>query len=83
MIENCKIADLKNGDDFVGFYVLKRCELKEYDGGLRLDIELSDSTGRTVSALGGLSSGCSPSSNLIFPPARNRPACASTTSNGT
>ena len=45
MIENCTIADLNTGDEFVGFYVMKRCELKEYDGGSRLDIELSDSTG--------------------------------------
>jgi len=39
------IADLVEGDDFTGFYVLKRCELKEYDGGFRLDIELVDKTG--------------------------------------
>ncbi|MBT4483644.1 MAG: HD domain-containing protein, partial [Candidatus Latescibacteria bacterium] len=45
MNENCTISDLNDGDEFVGFYVLRRCELKEFDGGFRLDLELSDSTG--------------------------------------
>ena len=45
MNENCTISDLRDGDEFVGFYVLRRCELKEFDGGFRLDVELSDSTG--------------------------------------
>ena len=39
------IADLHEGDEFTGFYVLKRCELKEYDGGFRLEVELSDKSG--------------------------------------
>jgi len=45
MNENTRIADLSIGDEFVGFYALKRCELKEYDGGERVDVELSDSSG--------------------------------------
>ncbi len=45
MSEYRAIADLSEGDDFVGFYALKRCDLKEFDGGFRLDIELADSTG--------------------------------------
>ncbi|GAH42175.1 unnamed protein product, partial [marine sediment metagenome] len=45
MSENIVIADLSEGDEFVGFYALKRCDLKEFDGGFRLDIELADSTG--------------------------------------
>ena len=45
MNENTHIADLSIGDEFVGFYALKRCELKEYDGGERVDVELSDSSG--------------------------------------
>lgn len=45
MDEHSAIVNLREGDEFVGFYVLKRCELKEYDGGFRLDIELSDTTG--------------------------------------
>jgi len=45
MNEHCWIADLKEGDEFVGFYALRRCELKEYDGGFRLDVELADKTG--------------------------------------
>jgi len=45
MNNNSIIADLNEGDEFTGFYVLKRCELKEYDGGFRLEIELSDKSG--------------------------------------
>lgn len=45
MPDNMPIADLQEDDDFIGFYVLKRCDLKEFDGGNRLDIELSDSSG--------------------------------------
>ena len=45
MSEYRAIADLSEGDEFVGFYALKRCDLKEFDGGFRLDIELADSTG--------------------------------------
>ena len=43
--ENVMLSELNEGDDFIGFYALKRCELKEYDGGTRLDLELSDKTG--------------------------------------
>jgi 3'-5' exoribonuclease len=39
------IADIHDGDEFVGFYVLKRSSLKESDGLFRLEIELSDKTG--------------------------------------
>ncbi|MFC1528769.1 3'-5' exoribonuclease YhaM family protein [Candidatus Latescibacterota bacterium] len=45
MNENCTISEMNDGDEFVGFYVLKRCELKEFNGGFRVDVELSDSTG--------------------------------------
>jgi len=45
MNENILIADMREGDEFTGFYVLKRCKLKEYDSGFRLDIELSDKSG--------------------------------------
>jgi 3'-5' exoribonuclease len=38
-------ASIRDGDEFVGFYVLKRCSLKETDGSYRLEIELSDKTG--------------------------------------
>ena len=40
--ETKRIANLREGDFFSGFYVLSRCDLREYDGGFRLDIELSD-----------------------------------------
>lgn len=43
--ESTRIADLREGDAFVGFYALRRCELKETDGTFRLEIELSDRTG--------------------------------------
>lgn len=39
------IAEIRDGDEFVGFYVLKRSSLKESDGSFRLEIELSDKTG--------------------------------------
>ena len=39
------IGSVREGEEFVGFYALKRCELKEYDGGSRLDVELSDKSG--------------------------------------
>ncbi len=45
MIEQPKLADVADGDAFIGFYALKRSELKAYEGGTRLDIELSDSSG--------------------------------------
>ena len=39
------IEQISEGDSFVGFYVLKRFDLREYDGGSRLDIEIADKTG--------------------------------------
>ena len=39
------IGSLSEGSEFVGFYALKKCEFKEYEGGCRLDIELSDKSG--------------------------------------
>ena len=43
--ETKRITDIREGESFRGFYVLSRCDLKEYDGGFRLDIELSDASG--------------------------------------
>ncbi|MFC1490145.1 3'-5' exoribonuclease YhaM family protein [Candidatus Latescibacterota bacterium] len=45
MSNNQFIDDISEGDEFTGFYVLSRCELKEYDGGSRLVIVLSDKSG--------------------------------------
>ncbi len=45
MTETIPIESLQEGDEFTGFYALRRCELKEYDGGFRMDIELSDKSG--------------------------------------
>lgn len=39
------IADIRDGDEFIGFYVVKRSALKETDGSCRLEIELADKTG--------------------------------------
>ncbi len=38
------IENLREGEEFRGFYVLRRCEFKEYEGGTRLDIDLGDKT---------------------------------------
>ena len=46
MSEYRVISELREGEEFIGFYALRRCELKEYDGGFRLDVELSDSSGK-------------------------------------
>ena len=46
MSNNPLIDEISEGDDFTGFYALRRCELREYDGGFRLDIELSDKSGQ-------------------------------------
>jgi len=43
--ETVSIENMREGNEFIGFYALKRCDLREYDGGFRLDIELSDRTG--------------------------------------
>jgi len=45
MTENCLLVDLCEGVEFIGFYVLRRCELKESDGAFRLEVELSDKSG--------------------------------------
>ncbi|MFC1552277.1 3'-5' exoribonuclease YhaM family protein [Candidatus Latescibacterota bacterium] len=45
MSNNPSIDEISEGDDFTGFYALRRCDLKEYDGGFRLDIELADKSG--------------------------------------
>lgn len=43
--ENARIAEIQEGEEFIGFYALKRCELKDSDGKSRLEIEISDRTG--------------------------------------
>lgn len=43
--DSVRIADIKEGDEFVGFYAVKRSALKEYDGSFRLEVELADKTG--------------------------------------
>jgi len=45
MNENALIESLRDGDEFVGFYALRRCELKESEGLFRLELELLDRTG--------------------------------------
>ena len=45
MNDNVTIDSIADGDDFVGFYALRRCELKETDGLYRLELDLADKTG--------------------------------------
>ena len=45
MDEHVMIEHFLEGGVFVGFYALKKCELKETDGMFRLELELSDRTG--------------------------------------
>ncbi|MFC1509084.1 3'-5' exoribonuclease YhaM family protein [Candidatus Omnitrophota bacterium] len=45
MDELVMIEHFLEGGEFVGFYALKKCELRETDGMFRLEIELSDRTG--------------------------------------
>jgi len=43
--ETKTIEEITEDEQFVGFYVLKRFDLREFDGGSRLDIEIADRTG--------------------------------------
>lgn len=45
MTENPLITEIDEGTEFTGFYVLKRCALKESSGNFRINIELSDRSG--------------------------------------
>ncbi len=45
MDEHVMIEHFLEGGEFIGYYALKRCELKETDGMFRLELELSDRTG--------------------------------------
>ncbi|MBN1291609.1 MAG: HD domain-containing protein [Candidatus Latescibacteria bacterium] len=45
MNDNVTIGAISEGDEFVGYYTLKRCELKETDGLYRLELELADKSG--------------------------------------
>ncbi len=45
MNENLLITQIEEGAEFTGFYVLKRCELKESGGNFRINVELSDRSG--------------------------------------
>ena len=45
MDEHVMIDHFIEGGEFIGFYALKKCGLKETDGMFRLELELSDRTG--------------------------------------
>ncbi|MCE5251030.1 HD domain-containing protein [bacterium] len=45
MEKDVMIKDIHEGDEFVGFYAIRRCELREYDNMFRLELELTDKTG--------------------------------------
>ncbi len=46
-----KLRDAQIGDVLLGFYALTRCELIPYTGGVRLQIELSDASGKMAGIL--------------------------------
>ena len=46
MDEHVMIEHFVEGGEFIGFYALKKCELRETDGMFRLELELSDRTGQ-------------------------------------
>lgn len=43
--EHTSITDIKDGDEFIGFYALRKCDLRDTDGSFRLEVELADRTG--------------------------------------
>ncbi len=43
--EHAAINTIREGDDFIGFYALRKCDLRESDGLSRLEVELADRTG--------------------------------------
>ncbi len=45
MKDHMLIEAISDGEEIVGFYALRRCELKESDGMFRLELELSDRSG--------------------------------------
>ncbi len=45
MNDNLLITEIQEGTEFTGYYVLRRCELKESNGNFRINIELSDRSG--------------------------------------
>ncbi len=48
-----KIRDVNTGDLLLGYYALTKCDLVPFTGGVRLQLELSDSTGRIAGVLWG------------------------------
>ena len=50
MLDNKEISSFCSGEEFIGFYALKKFELKESDGSYRIELELSDKTG-TIQAV--------------------------------
>lgn len=48
-----KIRDVNTGDLLLGYYALTKCDLVPFTGGVRLQLEMSDSTGRIAGVLWG------------------------------
>lgn len=48
MSDNPGIADIRDGDEFTGFYALRKCDLRDSGGSRRLVIELADMSGHVA-----------------------------------
>ncbi len=47
------LRDAKTGDAIIGFYALSRCELIPFTGGVRLQLELADASGKLAGIMWG------------------------------
>ena len=48
-----KIRDVNTGDVLLGYYALTKCDLVPFTGGVRLQLEMSDATGRIAGVMWG------------------------------
>ncbi|MGB5107540.1 MAG: HD domain-containing protein [Candidatus Zixiibacteriota bacterium] len=48
-----KIRDVNTGDVLLGYYALTKCDLVPFTGGVRLQLEMADSTGRIAGVMWG------------------------------
>lgn len=48
-----KLRDVSMGDELLGYYALTKCDLVPFTGGVRLQLELTDATGRITGVLWG------------------------------
>jgi 3'-5' exoribonuclease len=48
-----KLADLRPGETIIGYYALSQCELVPFEGGVRLQLEFSDASGKMAGVMWG------------------------------